>query len=130
MAIENHDDYIAAQPEWARPLLSRLRGQIATLVPEADECISYNMPAFRLPDGKVVAGYAGFKKHCAYLPHSGGVLAACADALQGYAMTQGSLHFTADKPLSDALVRTLIDARMAEIAAVAAAKAARKGKKA
>lgn len=125
MAIESHDDYIAAQAEWARPLLQRLRGQIAALVPEAVECISYKMPAFRLPDGKVVAGYAGFKKHCAYLPHSGGVLAACADALVGYASTQGSLHFTAANAPSDALVATLVAARKAEIAAVAAGKAAK-----
>lgn len=111
----DHDAYIAAQAPWAQPLLRRLRTQIAAEAPDASECISYGMPAFRLPAGKVVAGYAAFKKHCAYLPHSGGVLAACADALEGYAATAGSLHFTAADAPSDALVARLVQARRREI---------------
>ena len=63
------------------------------------------MPAFRV-GGKVVAGFAAFKNHLAYLPHSGSVLPGLADELAGYEWSSGSLHFAIDKPLPDDLSRT------------------------
>jgi hypothetical protein len=68
------------------------------VVTEAEEGISYGMPAFRVA-GKVVAGFAAFKHHLAYLPHSGNVLAELADDLVGYECTSGSFHFAIDEPL-------------------------------
>ena len=68
------------------------------------------MPAFRV-DGKVVAGFAAFKNHLAYLPHSGNVLDDLGDELAGYVCTPGSLHFAIDTPLPDALVRRLVEAK-------------------
>lgn len=115
MEITDHDSYLAAQPAAHRALLQRLRAQIAAAAPDAVECISYKMPAFRLPNGKVVAGYASFKRHCAYLPHSGRTLASLAASLAGYTQTQGSLHFTAANAPSDALVAALVAARRAEV---------------
>ncbi len=58
------------------------------MLPDAVECISYAMPAFRL-DGKVVAGFAAFKNHLAYLPHSGTVFPQLAEALEGYSYSDG-----------------------------------------
>ena len=55
------------------------------------------MPAFRV-HGKVVAGFAAFKQHLSYLPHSGSVLPALGDELAGYEMTKSSLHFPIDEP--------------------------------
>jgi uncharacterized protein YdhG (YjbR/CyaY superfamily) len=69
------------------------------------------MPAFRL-NGRVIAGFAAFKNHLAYLPHSGSVLGELADELAGYRMTSGSLHFAIDKSLPEPLVRRLIEVRM------------------
>jgi len=115
MAFTDHDGYLAAQPEPHRALLQRLRAQIAAATPDAVECISYRMPAFRLPNGKIVAGYASFKRHCAYLPHSGRTLASLGALLDGYVQTQGSLHFTAANAPSDELVAALVAARRAEI---------------
>lgn len=111
----DHDSYLAAQPEPHRALLARLRAQIAAAAPDAVECISYKMPAFRLSSGKVVAGYASFKRHCAYLPHSGRTLSSMGALLDGYSQTQGSLHFTADNAPDDALVAALLATRRAEI---------------
>ena len=71
-AAADIDAYLAEVPEPKRSTLQAVRASIRRIVPDADECISYNMPAFRL-DGKVVAGFAAFKHHLAYLPHSGGV---------------------------------------------------------
>jgi len=55
--------------------LQKLRQTIRDILPDAEEVIPYGMPAFRL-NGKVIAGFAAFKNHLAYLPHSGSVLAA------------------------------------------------------
>jgi uncharacterized protein YdhG (YjbR/CyaY superfamily) len=71
------------------------------------------MPAFRV-DGKVVAGFAAFKNHLAYLPHSGDVLPELADDLVGYEYTSGSLHFPIDEPLPDDLVRRLVEAKLTQ----------------
>jgi uncharacterized protein YdhG (YjbR/CyaY superfamily) len=63
-------------------------------------------------DGKVVAGFAAFKNHLSYLPHSGSVLGDLEDELDGYTRTSGSLHFPVDEPLPDDLVRKLVDAKL------------------
>jgi len=105
------DAYLADLTEPQRHTLSKLRADIHAVLPEAQECISYGMPAFRV-EGKVVAGFAAFKNHLSYLPHSGSVLPALADDLADYTMTKGSLHFPTDQPLPRALVRKLISTRL------------------
>ena len=75
--------------------------------------ISYGVPAFRVR-GKTIAGFAAFKNHLSYLPFSGSVLPQLAEQLGDYTMTKSSLHFPVDQPLPEALVRKLIDARLAE----------------
>jgi uncharacterized protein YdhG (YjbR/CyaY superfamily) len=72
------------------------------------------MPAFKI-HGKTVAGFAAFKHHLSYLPHSGSVLPALRDDLAGYEMTKGSLHFAIDKPLPRRLVKKLITTRMRQL---------------
>ncbi|HEV2035997.1 MAG TPA: DUF1801 domain-containing protein [Candidatus Dormibacteraeota bacterium] len=108
------DDYLAALGEPRRTTLQKLRQTIRGIVPDAEECISYGMPAFRL-DGKVIAGFAAFKDHLSYLPHSGSVLGELADDLEGYQSTPGSLHFPIDQPLPKALVKKLIAVRLGEV---------------
>ena len=108
------DAYLAGLGEPKRSTLEAVRRSIRAAVPDAEECISYGMPAFRV-SGKVVAGFAAFKNHLAYLPHSGTVLADVGDALAGYERTSGSLHFPVDEPLPDELVRSLVEARLAEL---------------
>jgi uncharacterized protein YdhG (YjbR/CyaY superfamily) len=105
------DEYLAAVDEPKRTTLEKLRQTIRGIIPRAEECISYGMPAFRL-DGKVIAGFAAFKNHLAYLPHSGSVLPELSDDLAGYESTEGSLHFPIDQPLPKALVKKLIASRL------------------
>jgi uncharacterized protein YdhG (YjbR/CyaY superfamily) len=105
------DSYLATVDEPARSTLQQLRTTILEIVPEAEECISYGLPAFKV-DGKVIAGFAAFKHHLSYLPHSGSVIAELADDLTGYVSTKGSLHFPPDEPLPPALVRKLITTRI------------------
>ena len=111
MTADEVNAYLAGLEEPKRSTLEALRRSVLAVVPDAEECISYGMPAFRV-GGKVVAGFAAFKSHLSYLPHSGDVLADLGDAVAGYEGTPGSLHFPVDQPLPDALVRKLVEAKM------------------
>jgi uncharacterized protein YdhG (YjbR/CyaY superfamily) len=108
------DDYLAGLPEPKRSTLEQLRRCIRGVIPEGEECLSYGLPAFRV-DGKVVAGFAAFKNHLSYLPHSGSVLPALADELAAYQGAKGSLHFPIDQPLAPDLVSLLVRTRMTEL---------------
>ncbi len=114
MAPRDIDEYLAALDERRRTSLQELRQTIVGVIPNAEECISYGMPAFRL-EGKVIAGFAAFKNHLSYLPHSGSVFRELADDLAGYDSTTGSLHFPIDQPLPKALVKKLIAIRLKEV---------------
>jgi uncharacterized protein YdhG (YjbR/CyaY superfamily) len=104
------DEYLAALDEPKRGTLESLRVTIIEIVPEAEQCISYGIPAFRL-NGKVIAGFAAFKSHLSYFPHSGSVLPELADDLVGYTASKGTLRFAVDMPLPKALVKKLIAVR-------------------
>ena len=83
MSKQEVDEYLANLDEPKRTTLKELRQTIRSIVPEAEEGISYGMPAYRLR-GKVIAGFAAFKNHLSYLPHSGSVLAEIPDDVAGY----------------------------------------------
>ncbi len=107
------DDYLANVNEDKRAALSALRKTIRSIIPKAEECISYGMPAFRL-NGKVVAGFSATAKGCSYFPFSGTTLRTLANDLREYDQTKSSLHFRPDALLPSALVRKLIKARIDE----------------
>ena len=108
------DEYLAGLDEPKRSVLQELRQTILSIIPDAEECISYGMPAYRRK-GKVIAGFAAFKTHLSYLPHSGSVFGELSDELAGYRSTKGSLHFPIDRPLPKALVKKLIEVRLSEV---------------
>ena len=114
MGHEEIDTYVAALDEPKRSTLEALRRTILDVIPDAEQGISYGTPAFKV-QGKAVAGFAAFKGHLSYLPHSGSVLAALGDEVGGYETSKGSLKFAIDQPLPNALVEKLIRARMAEL---------------
>jgi uncharacterized protein YdhG (YjbR/CyaY superfamily) len=107
------DDYLAKVTGDKRSALEKLRKTIRSIVPRAEECISYGMPAFRL-DGKIVAGFSATSKGCSYFPFSGSTFRTLVHELRDYDKTKSSLHFTPDEPLPGSLVRKLIKARIAE----------------
>ena len=109
---ESVDAYLAAVEEPKRSTLQAVRASIRAILPDAEECISYNMPAYRV-NGTVVAGFAAFSKHLAYFPHSGHVFDEMEADLAGYTHTAGSLHFAVDTPLPDSLLKKLIAIRLA-----------------
>ena len=115
MSSAEVDAYIQAQPEPQRSTLTNLREQILAVLPDAEQCISYGMPGFRV-NGKVLAGFASFKKHIGYYPHSGQVFKVMMDDLEGYEVSEkgGGVKFPIDSAVPDALIRKLIDVRMSQ----------------
>jgi uncharacterized protein YdhG (YjbR/CyaY superfamily) len=105
------DAYLAKVPAKQRALLEKLRKTIRAAVPQAEECISYKIPAFRL-EGRIVAGFAARGSGGSYYPFSGRTLATLAKDLADFQQTKSALHF--DAPLPAALVRKLLKARIAE----------------
>ncbi len=114
MSAKEIDAYLANLEQPKRDTLQKLRETILSIVPDAEQGISYGMPAFR-KHGKVFAGFAAFKNHLSYVPHSGSVVPALANDLKGYSHTEGSLHFPVDKPLPKPIVKKLIDLRLKQI---------------
>jgi uncharacterized protein YdhG (YjbR/CyaY superfamily) len=106
-------EYLEGIEEPKRSTLETLRQTILEVVPDAEQVISYRIPAFRL-DGRTIAGFAAFRTHLSYLPFSGSVLPTLADELEGYTRTKSALHFPIDRPLPKTLVKKLIVARLTE----------------
>jgi len=110
---KNIDEYLAAISDDKRAALEKLRKTIKAAAPEAEECISYGLPAFRF-DGKPLVGFGAAANHCAFYPMSSSTVEAHKDDLKDYDTSKGSIRFQADKPLPVALVRKLVKARIAE----------------
>ncbi|MGR3321980.1 MAG: iron chaperone [Pseudooceanicola sp.] len=111
----DHDAYIAALPGDRAAILSDLRRRIGARLPGATEVISYAMPGFRLPSGKVALGYAGWKGHYAIYPHSGTALAGLGDLPEGITATTGTLKVPWSQEVPDALLDRVVAARLAEL---------------
>ena len=114
MSEHEVDEYLAALDEPKRGSLERLRKTILEIVPGAEQCIAYGMPAFKL-EGKAVAGFAAFKNHLSYFPHSGSVLPEIPGDLDRYSGSKGTLQFPIDRPLPKALVKKLIAVRRRQL---------------
>ena len=106
---ETIDDYLRRVSPDKRAALNRLRRTIRSIMPKAEECISYQLPAFRL-NGKVVVWMGAGAHHCAFYP--GGGVAEFKSELADYDTSKGTVRFEPDQPLPATLVRKLIKARM------------------
>ena len=81
MSAEDVDEYLRRIEEPKRSTLEALCRTILEIVPDAEQVISYRVPAFRI-GGETVAGFAAFRDHLSYLPFSGSVLSDLADELR------------------------------------------------
>lgn len=106
------DDYLAGLAPDQRAALERLRRSIRAAAPDAEECISYGLPAFR--QGRVLVGFGAAAKHCALYLFSDATVAAHQDDLARYATSKGAVRFPPGAPLPATLVRKLVKARLAE----------------
>lgn len=106
------DDYLADLPADQRKALQKLRRTIRAAAPKAEECISYQIPAFR--QGRLLVGFGAAARHCSFFPMNSKTVAAFKTELEKYDTSKGTIRFTTDKPLPAALVRNIVKARLAE----------------
>jgi uncharacterized protein YdhG (YjbR/CyaY superfamily) len=115
------NEYIAAQPEDVRALLQRVRGAISSVLPGADEVISYGIPTYKV-DGRYVIYFAGWKQHYSIYPVTKRVVAAVKKDLALYEVSKGTIRF----PLSRKVPVRLIQRITKLLAAEAAERASRR----
>ena len=104
-----------AAPQPHRDTMLAMRERILSVVPEADEVISYGMPAFSV-DETVVAGIMAAKNHVGYYPFSGSVLHLFPKEMSRYSHTKSAVHVPVDKPLSRTFIKKLIHAKLKLVA--------------
>jgi uncharacterized protein YdhG (YjbR/CyaY superfamily) len=109
------DEYLASQPEAVRSILGRVRGAIRKAVPEAEEVISYQIPAYKLQSGPVLY-FAGWKQHYSLYPATGRVIAAFKDELAPYEIDKGTIRFPLSQPVPVQLIGRIARFRAKEVA--------------
>ena len=109
------DEYLAPLSDEKRATLEKLRTAIRSAAPKAEECISYQIPAFRL-GGRLLVAFGAATNHCAF--YAGAFpIQAHKDELGAYDTSKGTIRFQARSPLPATLVRKLVKTRIAEHAA-------------
>lgn len=99
------DHYFASQPENVRKILSQIRETIMEAVPEAEELISYQMPAFKYHG--ILAWYAPFKKHYSLFVRPQ-FFEPFKEELKAYKLTKSAIHFSYDQPVPVDLIRRIV----------------------
>ncbi len=105
------DDYIAGFPPETRRILEELRRTIRKAAPQAEEKISYRMPAFA--DHGILVWFAAHRDHIGFYPKASGIQAFRRE-LAKYALSKGTVRFPLDKPLPVALIARIVRSRVAE----------------
>ena len=110
MEIITIDNYISTFPKPIREILEKIRSVIVEEAPEAQEAISYSMPAFKL-NGKGLVYFAAFKKHIGFYPTPSGI-SAFEKEMAKYKTAKGSVQFPIDKPIPYDLMRKIVRYRV------------------
>lgn len=106
------NEYIRFAPKQARPKLRELRAMVRRIAPEAEETISYRMPAYILKRNLVY--FAGFERHIGFYPGAK-TIAAFRRKLSKYKNAKGSVQFPLEKPLPKQLIRSMLEHKILEI---------------
>lgn len=127
-APKNVDAYIAGFPRSVQTVLRRVRNIVRKAVPEADEGISYQIPAYKL-NGKPVIYFAAFKEHYSIYPSNPRLVRAFKDELAGYEMSKGTIRFPLSGHVPMKLIADIARFRAKEVAAGTKAKSAPRKKR-
>lgn len=106
------DAYLGRLSDTQRATLEKLRRDIRAAAPSAEECISYDIPGFRL-GSKLLVSFGAAKDHCSFYPGAHPIRAHQKD-LVGYELAKGTIRFPAEEPLPAGLVKKLVKTRIAE----------------
>lgn len=111
----NVDEYMATLSEGRRAVLEELRKTILSVVPGAEEYISYNIPSVKV-DGRPLLSFASWKNHCSMYPLTAGMLEAHGVEIERYeTSSKGTIRFLDSQPLPHGLVKKLVKVRLAEL---------------
>jgi uncharacterized protein YdhG (YjbR/CyaY superfamily) len=106
------EEYISDVTEPARSTLNKLRAAIRSAVPAGtEEVISYGMPAFK--HKRVLVWYGAFSNHCSLFP-TASVIELFSSELERFSTSKGTIHFPYDQPLPTALIKKIVQARVAQ----------------
>ena len=122
------DQYLAAQPSTSRAVLARVRAALQKALPDADEVISYQIPAYKLPGG-IVLFFAGWKQHFSVYPVTPGVLEAFGAEVAPYVASKGTLRFPLTERVPLRLIARIAKLRAKEVAERVSARAQHKAAK-
>ncbi len=105
------DEYFSSLPISVKKLMQTMRKTIKQAAPQAEEVISYNMPAFKL--NGILVYYAAYNKHIGFYPTASGI-EIFKKELSGYKWAKGSIQFPLDKPLPLELIIKIVKFRVAK----------------
>jgi uncharacterized protein YdhG (YjbR/CyaY superfamily) len=114
MDFKSVDEYIASQPEAVHGILERVRKTIRKALPEAEEMISYKIPAYKIQTGPVLY-FAGWKQHYSLYPASAELIAAFQDELATYVVNKGTIRFPISRPVPVKLIEAIAKFRAKEV---------------
>jgi len=105
------EDYIATFPPNVQIILQRIKQAIHEAAPQAQEVISYSMPAFK--QKRILVWFAAFKNHIGFFPKVSAV-ETFKDRLTDYKTSKGTIQFPLDKPIPIALIKEIVKFRLEE----------------
>lgn len=114
MAFKTVAEYLAKQPKPAQTVLKKVRAVIRKAVPGAEEVISYQIPAYKLPGGAVIY-FAGWKEHFSLYPATGLVAEVLGDELEPYKVSKGTVRFPFSEPVPVKLIERFAKLRAKEV---------------
>lgn len=104
--FQSIDEYISTFPDEIQEKLQKIHSIIKSTAPEAEEGISYQMPAFKL-NKRILVYFAAFKNHIGFFPTASGVKA-FEKELVGYKFSKGTIQLPFDQEIPESLIRKIV----------------------
>jgi len=120
-------EYLATLPKDTRATLQRVRATVRKAVPNAEEVISYQIPALSL-EGSAVIYFAGWKEHYSLYPATRKVVASFESELAEYELRKGTIRFPLSEPVPTKLIAAIAKVRAQETVALLAERRAKRSK--
>ena len=105
------EEYIASFPQNVQTTLQQIRQVIKEAAPQAQEVISYGMPAFK--QNHILVWFAAFRNHIGFFPKVT-AMEAFKEKLSNYQTSKGTIRFPLDKPIPIELVKEIVKFRLKE----------------
>ena len=108
------EEYLDGLPPPQRVALERVRAVVTKVVPEAEEGVSYGVPAF-IYEGRPLLGFRAARNHLSVFPFSPEAITSVKDRLEGFELSKGTIRFTPENPVPEKVLAEVVRARQQEI---------------